>query len=127
MNFFIERELERRGEKGLVVSHGSILTALYKNNGELPMKEIADRINRSKSTVTQLVEKLINTGYVKKQVSAEDRRVHMIVLTEKGWQFKDIFIEISHEVNELFFADFSDLEIEMFLKMLLKIKNNFER
>lgn len=124
---YIESKLKSYGLDGLVVSHGSILTALYKNDGQLHMKDISDKISRSKSTVTQLVDKLIEAGYVKKEIADDDRRVHNIVLTEKGWSFQGYFKEISQEVNEVFFQNFSELEQEMFLKMLLKVKDNFEK
>lgn len=124
---YIEDQLAQRGIEGLVSSHGSILTALYMNEGKLPMKEIAERIHRTKSTVTQLVDKLIKHGYVIKEQSEEDARVYYIFLTEKGWSFQEHFITISAEMNETFFQGFSELEQEMFLKMLVKVKNNFEQ
>lgn len=122
---YIEKELTRQGIEGLVSSHGSILTALYVNEGKLPMKDIAERIHRTKSTVTQLVDRLIQHGYVRKEQSGEDARVHFIVLTEKGWSIRPMFVEISLQLNEQFFIGFSELEQEMFLKMLVKVRNNF--
>lgn len=126
VNNYIEKELNKRGIKGLVVSHGSILTALYKYGGKLPMKDISRRINRSKSTTTQLVNKLIKSGYVKKQISEEDARVHYIILTETGWEIKNDFMEISEEVNGIFFENFTETEQETLLQLLLKVKGNFE-
>ena len=58
--------LEKRGIEGLVVSHGNILDILYDNNGKLTMKEISEGINRSKSTVTQLVDKLLKADMLLK-------------------------------------------------------------
>lgn len=127
VNSYIENELNNRGIKGLVVSHGSILTALYKYDGKLPMKDISKRIKRSKSTTTQLVNKLIKSGYVKKQISEEDARVHYIVLTESGWEIKNIIKEISLEVNDVFFTGFTEQEQEVFLQLLMKVKDNFEK
>lgn len=123
---FIEEQLREFGIEGLVASHGSILTALYYNEGKLPMKDIAERIRRTKSTVTQLVDKLIKAGYVEKVVSEEDGRVHYIILTEKGWGIKDSFTEISRRVNETFYQGVSDQEAEVLVQLLAKIKANFE-
>ena len=100
---FIEKELEKRGVEGLVVSHGSILTVLYKSEGQLPMKDISRKIRRSKSTTTQLVNKLIKSGYVKKVTSPKDARVRNIVLTDKGRGIKDVYMEISKKLNEVFY------------------------
>ena len=54
---FIIQELKKNNITGLVPSHGEILLWLYQND-KMTMKNIADKIHRSKSTVTVLVNKL---------------------------------------------------------------------
>ena len=122
---YIEYELSKRDLEGLVVSHGNILDILYDNNGKLTMKEISKGINRSKSTVTQLVDKLLRAGYVTKESDSEDKRYSYIVLTEKGLSIKKDFREISENVIKVFFRDFSKEEAEVFLSLLDKVINNF--
>ena len=56
-NRFIIEELKKNGAEGLVPSHGDILVCLYQND-KMTMKEIADKINRTRPTVTVLVDKL---------------------------------------------------------------------
>ncbi|NLJ76587.1 MAG: MarR family transcriptional regulator, partial [Peptococcaceae bacterium] len=65
-NRFIVRELENQGIRGIVPSHGDILMILFREN-KCTMKGLAERICRTKSTVTILVEKLIAYNYVKKE------------------------------------------------------------
>lgn len=124
---YIESELKKRGIDGLVVSHGNILDILYDNNGKLTMKEISKGINRSKSTVTQLVDKLLLYGYVTKEPDLEDKRFSYIVLTEKGLSIKKDFKEISENVIRRFFKDFKEEEAEMLLSLLDRVINNFTR
>lgn len=124
---YIECELKRRGIEGLVVSHGNILDILYDNNGKLTMKEISKGINRSKSTVTQLVDKLLKDGYVTKESNPEDKRFSYIVLTEKGLSIKKDFREISDNVIREFFKDFTEEEAEVLLLLLDRVINNFTR
>lgn len=124
---YIECELEKRGIEGLVVSHGNILDILYDNNGKLTMKEISEGINRSKSTVTQLVERLLKAGYVTRELSIEDKRYSYIVLTEKGLSIKKDFKEISDKVIKGFFKDFTEEEVEILFSLLDRVINNFTR
>lgn len=124
---YIECELRKRGIEGLVVSHGNILDILYENNGKLTMKEISEGIGRSKSTVTQLVDRLLKAGYVTKESNLEDKRYSYIVLTEKGLSIKTDFKEISQNVMKEFFEDFTEEEIEMFLLLLDRVIHNFTR
>ena len=124
---YIESELRKRGIDGLVVSHGNILDILYDNNGKLTMKEISEGINRSKSTVTQLVDKLLKSGYVIKEANPEDKRFSYIILTEKGLSIKKDFKEISDNVIREFFRDFTEEEAEILLSLLDRVINNFTR
>ena len=56
-NHFIIEELKRNGIEGLVPSHGDILVCLYEQN-KMTMKDISDKIHRTRPTVTVLVDKL---------------------------------------------------------------------
>lgn len=125
VNNYIESELNKRGIDGLVVSHGNILDTLYDNDGKLTMKEISEGINRSKSTVTQLVDKLLKSGYVTKEIDPFDKRYTYIVLTEKGLRIKKDFKEISQNVIKIFFKDFTEEEIQVLLVLLNRVIINF--
>lgn len=122
---FIESELKDRGIEGLVVSHGNILDILYNNNGRLTMKEISEGINRSKSTVTQLVDKLLAYGYVTKEADSTDKRISYIVLTESGMGIKKDFKEISDRVIQEFFQGFTEEEAETLLILLDRVIHNY--
>ena len=124
---YIEFELRNRGIESLVVSHGNILDILYENNGKLTMKEISEGIDRSKSTVTQLVDRLLKAGYVTKESDLEDKRYSYIVLTEKGLSIKKDFKEISSNVIKEFYKDFTEDEIEILLSLLDRVIHNFTR
>lgn len=70
-NRFIIEELKRNGIEGLVPSHGDILVCLYEQN-KMTMKDISDKIHRTRPTVTVLVDKLEKLGYVKREASKQD-------------------------------------------------------
>ena len=85
-NRFVIEQLNKNGIKELVPSHGDILAVLYKD-GKSTMKEIADKIHRTKPNVTVLINKLERLGYVKREDSKTDSRYTYIVLTQKGKKF----------------------------------------
>ncbi len=82
-NKFILQELNSNGITDLAPSHGDILAILYQYN-KLTMKEIAEKIHRTKPTVTVLVNKLEKLGFVKREKSSEDSRITYITLTSKS-------------------------------------------
>ena len=65
-NRFIIESLVTEGIEGIVPSHGEIMIHLFAEK-DYTMQELAQKINRTKPTVTILVSKLVNYGYVYKE------------------------------------------------------------
>lgn len=124
---FIAQELAKQGVTGIVPSHGEILFALYENRAPLTMGELAGYIRKTQPTVTVLVEKLIDLGYIKKSKSATDARVNYITLTAQGETFKPIFYDVSTRLNATVHAGLSELEADILEKLLARVMQNFER
>lgn len=124
VNHLILAEMSKYGIEGLVTSHGDIIYALF-NKSRLTMAEIAEKIDRDKSTVTALVDKLVRIGYVAKERDTEDTRVVYVNLTQKGNELRPIFEVISSETLEVFYRDISENEKEELTRILNKIYNNF--
>ena len=123
---FIEEELKKHGINDLAHSHGSILSVLYKEDNGLMMKDIANLIGKNKSTVTELVNKLLKLGYIKKEKSQTDKRVTLISLTEKGKSIRDTFDTISQNLVKTAYQGFTNEEEETFLRLLKKLYTNFD-
>ena len=123
-NKFIITRLEEEGITGIVPSHGDIMAVLFKYE-KCTMKEIGEKINRTKATITVLVDKLISLGLIKKEKSPNDNRVTFVSLTEKGKQFKPIFETISKEINNILYNNLTKEESETLETLLEKVFNNF--
>ena len=119
-NCFIVEELKKNGAKGLVPSHGDILVCLY-NQDKMTMKDIADKIHRTRPTVTVLVDKLEKLGYLKREVSTEDSRYTYICLTKQGLDFKPIFEQISNDLTDMLYKNLSDSEADILEELLRKV------
>jgi DNA-binding MarR family transcriptional regulator len=124
---FLEKELANNGIEGLAPSYGSMLSSLYRHNGKLRMKEVADLINRDKSTVTHLVNNLIKVGYVVREKSREDSRESYVVLTPKAWEIEDNLKSISEKLIITAYKDFSEDEKTQLVKLLDRMKNNLKK
>jgi DNA-binding MarR family transcriptional regulator len=123
-NRFIVKELESHGIEGIVPSHGDILVLLF-GEERVAMQEIAARIHRSKPTVTVLVNKLAELGYVAKEKSDSDSRVTYIALSEKGRALQPAFEAISARLNALVYYGLSDSEAEKLEQTLAAIRARF--
>ena len=123
---FINGELKEREITGLINSHGTILSALYDNDGMMTMNGIAKFTGKRKSTITDMVKKLEKLDYIDRQKSKKDARVIEVTLTKKGWDFKEIFKGISGELLGKTYSGFTEEEKQVLMGLLLKIRKNFK-
>lgn len=117
---FISEQLNQNGIEGLVPSHGDILAVLY-YCGKSTMKDIADKIHRTKPTVTVLVDKLEKLGFVKREKSNTDNRITYIIPTKKAEEFRPAFEKISEDLNNLLYKNLSEEEAKILDRLLEKM------
>ncbi|TGE37420.1 MarR family transcriptional regulator [Desulfosporosinus fructosivorans] len=125
-NRFILSELEKQGITDISPSHGAVLVALFQN-AELTMSEIAERINRDRSTVTTSVNKLIDFGYLDTVKNAQDSRSTIVFLTTKGKELEPVFFQISQSLVMTEYKEINAEEREIFKKVLQRIYTNFSQ
>ena len=121
---FLKSELQVRGLPEMVSSHGNILFQLSKND-KMAMHELSEAIHRDKSTVTALVNKLKEQGYVERIQSESDSRVVYVRLTEKGKAYTVETGAISSALNEKCFAGFTESQKDALYEFLARISKNF--
>ncbi len=120
VNKRIVQELEQHDVTGIVPSHGDILMFLYREDS-LSIKMLAERVHRTQPTVTVLVNKLEKLGYVERSKSAEDSRVTLIRLTERGQQLKPIFEQVSETIQDMVYGGMTDEQAEQLESLLIGI------
>ena len=122
---FLTERLKKKGFPDFASSHGNILFQLSVNK-KMTMGELTEKINRDKSTTTVLVRKLESEGFITGEPDPADKRSRIIFLTEKGKQFNKTAMELSKELLDTFYKDFTEDEKQKFYESLLKIRNNFK-
>jgi len=120
----VTSELKRLGLVGLAPSHGAILITLYREKA-LSLKDLSIRINKKKSSTTELVDKLIRLGYVEKTSSTEDQRVKLVRLTPKSLAHKEDFKILSENVNGRVYKGFSEDEQQQLTYLISKALRNY--
>ena len=89
------------------------------------MGQLAEKINRDKSTTTVLVRKLEKEGLLEIAPDPMDKRSKSVQLTQKGQKYNETTAEISRELLTTFFKGFSEEEKEDFFNYLKRIEGNF--
>ena len=121
---FLTGRLSEKGLENFASSHGNILFQLSRVES-MKMNELSERINRDKSTTTVLVQKLINEGLVEIKSSDTDKRSKLISLSTKGREYNKLTSQISSELIDTFYKDFTDEEKKQFCTFLSRIASNF--
>lgn len=94
---------------------------LVKEKNGIGVTEIATKSNVTNSAATQLVNELVENGFLTREVSADDRRVFKISLTQK---IKTHMAKMKNErlkKMSVIFSNLSDDELETFLKLIEKM------
>lgn len=122
---YIQEQLRINRIEGLVTSHGDIIVCLFQNPDGLTMGEIADVIDRDKSTVTALIAKLEERNYVERIPSLADRRMVYIRLTPKGFDLKPVFESISKSLLDITYDGIDEENRHIAIEILEKILFNW--
>ncbi len=104
-------------------AQGRIMFALWKKDG-IAINELAQKTQLKKSTLTSMLDRLENMGYVKRQRSEKDRRIILIKRTNKDKNLESKYVELSEEMTKLYYKGFSKSEIDRFEKNLMRILDN---
>lgn len=122
-NNLLVAELAKRGHSGLAPSHGAILHALAER-GPMPMTALAEAIGKQKNTVTTLVGKLEQVGYVLKTPSRADSRVTLVSLSPRAVAAGPDFAAISQALLAAVWGDMPQAEREALVQGLEKVLRN---
>ncbi len=122
---YLKKELRSAGNNELSPSHGLLLWMVYKHNGKVQIKTVYDYSLKQKSTITEMIKRLVTLGYLDKVTCADDMRITYIVATEKTIAFKSTFDIISDKLITKFFQGFSELERSIFTELMMKAIRNF--
>lgn len=126
-NRLIIDELKKHNLEGLAPSHGDVLVLLYRNEKGVPMNKISSSINKDKSTLTALINKLVKMDLVEKFKNEHDSRSTLIRLTKKGLETKPIIMdEISTKLLNTTYKEFNQEEKELLVDLLEKVKDNLK-
>jgi DNA-binding MarR family transcriptional regulator len=80
---------------GLSMPQFSILMQLH-HRGGCALSQISERFDITNAAASQLVDKLVHSGYLERTEDPSDRRVKMLNLTDKGHVFVEQGIQQRH-------------------------------
>ena len=124
---FINRHLREgrltKGDKKITRLQWTLLRHVGRTE-PCTMGSLADHFNVSMSTVSQMIDRLEKWGYVERGTSAQDARVKLVSLTEKGETIiQDVRASYLHQLSHGL-SKFSEDDQEAFIGFLQQLAEN---
>ncbi len=108
------------GKVGLSLSQSEVLFVIKKNQ-PINSKELADLMQLSPGAVTQLVENLVQAGYLERTNDEKDRRVQLLSLSKDGLNKVIELKEYVHQQASEMANVLSDQELESMFNLQGKL------
>ena len=104
-------------------AQGRIMFVLWRED-EIPIHELANKTSLGKSTLTSMLDRLEEMGFIRRVPLKQDRRKILIKRTEKDKSFQDLYVRVSQDMTKLYYHGFTPSEIEQFEIYLKRIFSN---
>ncbi len=95
--------------------------------GQPTITELAEKLQITKASVTNGVNKLVSLGFVAKHQSGEDKRVYHVSLTVEGVQIVEAKYRALQDYGEFIRSALNAEEARQFEFILAKLVNLFEK
>ena len=117
--------ISKKGIDAFSGEQGKILFVLWQKD-KITQKELASETGLAKNTITVMLEKMEKNNLIKRITDENDKRKSLVILTDYANSLKKSFDEISDEMLQKFYKNFSEEEIDKFEEYLHRIIKNFE-
>jgi MarR family transcriptional regulator, organic hydroperoxide resistance regulator len=104
-------------------AQGRVLFVLWEQ-GPMTINNLAKQVSLGKSTLTNAIDRLEVAGQVVRVRTSEDRRSIRIELTPQNKKLHSLYEEVSRQMTEIFYQEFSSREIEQFESYLGRVLKN---
>lgn len=121
-----QRLLQECGVEEFNGPQGHILYVLWQKD-EVPIVELSQKTGLAKNTLTAMLGRMEEQGLIERKTAESDKRQSLIVLTGKARDLQGKYDEVSQKMNEIFYKDFTEKEVEKTDGFLDRILQNLEQ
>ncbi len=114
------------GDANLSPAQVGILMALQRHE-PCSGRELADDLDISRSAVTQMLEGLLEQGYVDRQEDSDDRRINSLALSNTGKQLVQELEKIRKQFFDRLTCELDDQELVQLISLNQKLINTLNK
>jgi len=117
---------QQLGMEGLTVTSGQTgILYLLEKGGKMRMSELSSSLEMDNSAATRIVDRLERSGFVRRELNLNDRREFHVMITDQGLKEIKKTKSTVRSMNKKIEAEFSEEELEIFRKNLVRMKEIF--
>ena len=118
-----DRKLKAYDINDLNGAQGRIIFSLWQND-DIPISELARQTALGKTTLTSMLDRLEQSGYIVRNADEKDKRSVLVSLTVKSKSLEGRYEDVSKEMTSLFYEGLSEQQIDEFENLLKHILSN---
>ncbi len=118
-----DKILQKENIKEFNGAQGKILYVLWQHD-HISIIELSRLTGLANTTLTSMLDRMEESGLLRRLPDPQDRRKNLIALTQKAEQLKESYDKVSLEMHEIYFKNFSPEEIVVFETYLRKVLEN---
>ncbi len=103
-----------------------LLSRLWEQDGQRPA-ELAESTLRDRSTVTRLLDRMVEKGLARREVDPEDRRGMQTWLTPAGRALRDELVPVTEELLRRTTDGISERDLRVTVRTLRRLQSNLSR
>ena len=120
-----DRMLDEAGIDAFNGAQGRILYVLWQGDG-VTISQLSGQTSLANTTLTSMLDRMEQSGLICRAPSPKDRRAQLIFLTEEARALRADYERISQQMNELYYAGFTEDEVRRLEGYLQRILDNLE-
>lgn len=121
-----DRMLAQSGIDSFNGAQGRILYVLWQQD-DITISSLSAKTSLANTTLTAMLDRMEMLGLIVRKPDPADRRSRLIALTEKARSLQGDYANISQQMNERYYAGFTEEEIVVFEGYLQRVLSNLER
>ncbi len=118
--------LSKRAEHLGIDRHFSTLVAIDVTNEKCTQQYLSDKLKIDKVTMVRNLDYLVTKKLIRRNVNVNDRREHLIVLTDKAKKIMPAVREEIERMNKIALKGFNKTESKVFREQIERVIHNLE-
>lgn len=106
-------------QHGLSFLEWRVLICITQNK-KIEQQQLARELNIAPNNITNITDKLVIKGFIKKMIKPTDKKIRVLALTAKKTEKAKQLLKLNSQVNSSWFSVFAKAEIDKLEKNLWK-------